>query len=167
MPGKKQSWIPSHTGTSKISLFCKTDMAGELGWKELVLSSSPARGLEGVLSPYPDLTPNKYQAEVLPKGTGWRDAAPFSFQRSGQNELRLDTGTLSHKNHRRPTEWETKRMQSPQSEIHDFLVSVFHAEGSGDATPGPMSCPTWSRGIPRRQQSILTQCNLFLAPRTP
>lgn len=45
-------------------------MAGELGWKELVLSSSAARGLEGVLSPYPDLTPNKYQAEVLPKGTG-------------------------------------------------------------------------------------------------
>lgn len=36
-------------------------MAGELGWEELVLSSSPARGLEGVLSPCPDLTPNKYQ----------------------------------------------------------------------------------------------------------
>lgn len=163
MPGKKQSWIPSHTGTSKSSLFCKTDIAGELGWKELVLSSSPAHDLEGVLSPFPDLT-NKYQVEMLPKGTSRRNAAPFRFHKSGQNELRQDQG----KNHWRPTEWETKGIQSPQSETHDFQISVFRAEGS-EGTPllGLRAILLGHQGMPCRQQSIPTQCNPFLAPQTP
>lgn len=109
MPGKKQSWIPSHAGTSKISLFCKTDVGGELGWKELVLNSSPAYGLEGVLRPCPDLTPNKYQAEVLPKGTGWRDAAPFSFHKSEQMNSGWTQALFPTRTTEGP-EWETKGM---------------------------------------------------------
>lgn len=73
-------------------------MAGELGWEELVLSSSPARGLEGVLSPFPDLTPNKYQAEMLPKAPVEGMQHLSAFTRVGRR-TQLDTGTLSYKNH--------------------------------------------------------------------
>lgn len=73
----------------------------------MVLNSHPDNGLKGVLSSFPELRQSKYQAEMLSKGTGYKQPEPFSFRRVGRTTsgwTRIIKGR---------TEWEMKGKQQP------------------------------------------------------
>lgn len=116
------------------------------------------------MSPFPELTQSKYQAQMLSKGT-----APFSFQRRvGRTNSGWTQGTLLAGIIEGPTEQQMKGKQQPS--IRDPGFSGFCVPCRrlrGNDTPGPLSCASQSPGNAAQRAEHPGPVNPSLAPQTP